>query len=340
MSRAARAARLVLAVPVLLGACGLASRARAVAPAPLVLDWQGPDDCQEAPRVTTEVQRLLGGESSASKLAARASVERTGRRWHLLLRMERAGHATVRELDAESCGAAADAAALILALTIDPSRALGDEGVADGGREPPTRPPPESGGGEGDAGVLVLPEGGTLSPSADSGGGGLGGFLIAVAATDTGTLPRTAFGVGGGLGFALAPFRVEATLAYWPAVSAEVATTPSRGGSFSMLVTELHGCALAEVSFLSFGGCGGLGFTSMKAEAFGVTTPISAGATWSSFVADALVVGRLSRLFSLRVNAGLTVPFARPTFEIAGLGLVHQPAAVALGLGGGVEAHF
>jgi hypothetical protein len=119
-----------------------------------------------------------------------------------------------------------------------------------------------------------------------------------------------------------------------------VATNPSRGGSFSMVVTEVHACALASASFLSFGGCAGFGFTSMQAEAFGVTTPISAGATWSSFVADALVLGRLSRLLSLRVSGGPVVPFSRPTFEIQGLGVVHQPAPVALELGAGLEAHF
>jgi hypothetical protein len=36
----------------------------------------------------------------------------------------------------------------------------------------------------------------------------------------------------------------------------------------------------------------------------------------------------------------MVVPFSRSPFEIEGLGVVHKPAAVALELAVGVEAHF
>jgi hypothetical protein len=310
-------------------------------PPPMAIDWRGPDECQEAPRLSSEVARLVGGGHGDSNLVARVNVGRSGRRWHLVLTMDRAGRTTVRELDAESCAAATDAAAVILALTIDPSRALGDDAadagvppapVADASASPPPAAPATP--------PVVEPIPPKEPAAAAARQENLPFVVMATAASDTGTLPHTGFGFGGGLGFAAKPLRLEATLAYWPTVSADVAGTPPRGGSFTMVVTELRGCALAEASFLSFGPCAGLGFTSMQAEAFGVTTPISAGATWSSFVADALALGRISRLFSLRLSVGLAVPFSRPTFEIQGLGVVHQPAAVALELGAGVEAHF
>jgi hypothetical protein len=78
----------------------------------------------------------------------------------------------------------------------------------------------------------------------------------------------------------------------------------------------------------------------MRGEAFGVTTPIGASSTWSSVVVDGMGLVPLSRRFSLRVTAGVAAPFARPTFEVEGIGVVHQPAAVALRLGAGAEAHF
>jgi hypothetical protein len=332
----------IIAVSVAFGACCVAARAQATPPPPVALDWQGPDECQEAPRVLSGVERLLGRDRGDSTLAARVSVKRAGQRWHLALTMQRAGRTTLRELDAESCTAAADAASVILALTIDPSSALGEDSV-DVGPTPPATPdaaatdaggraaPPGSGEEAGPAPEPPVSRGSALD---------LPLVVIASGASDTGTLPRTSFGFGGGLGFLAKPIRIEATLAYWPTVSAPLGATPARGGSFAMIVTELRACALADASFLSLGGCGGWAFTSMQAEAFGVTTPISAGATWSSFVADALVLGHLSRVFSVRLSVGLAAPFSRPTFEIEGLGVVYQPAPAALELGAGVEAQF
>jgi hypothetical protein len=77
----------------------------------------------------------------------------------------------------------------------------------------------------------------------------------------------------------------------------------------------------------------------MQAQTFNATTSVSASDSWSSFVADALVLGRVSRPVSLRASAGMAAPFSRPLFEVEGL-LVHQPATVSLELGVGVEAQF
>jgi hypothetical protein len=78
----------------------------------------------------------------------------------------------------------------------------------------------------------------------------------------------------------------------------------------------------------------------MQAEGFGVTTPITASAAWGSFLADALVRARISRYISPRFSVGVAVPLSRPTFEVEGLGVVHQPAAVALRIAAGMEVHF
>jgi len=331
-----------VAAPVLLGACCLSVRALATAPPPpVVLAWQGPDDCQQAPRLLAAVERVLGGQRAAASLVARVSVAKAGRRWHLVLGMDLAGNTAVRELDAESCAVVTDAAAVILALAIDELGHPADAGppmdasdasipTVDAQVAPHVPAPPST---------TDLPPVADTTDAGAAASSSLPLVLFATAASDTGALPRTAFGVGGGLGFIASPLRVEATLAFWPAVSAEVGAA-SRGGSFTMLVGELRGCALAEPGLLSLGACAGPGFTSMRAEAFGVTTPISTGAAWASLVADGVALARLSRRFSLRASAGVAVPFARPPFEIEGVGVVHRPSAVALDLGAGVEAHF
>jgi len=328
-----------VAVPVVAGAFCVAARALASGAPPVMLDWHGPDDCQEGPRLLAGVERILAGERGASSLVAHVSLEPLGSRWHLTLVMEHAGRTTTRALDAESCTTATDAAAVVLALTID---TLGHD-VEDAGSSPATGPDASSFLGDAASVASAV----DAQPSSDETRDASADrsslvplVVFAEAASDTGTLPRTGVGFAGGLGFVAKPLRVEAVLAYWPGVSTDIAGGSSRGGSFTMFAAELRGCALAEASVFSLGGCAGLGFTEMRAQAFGVTTPISAGATWAALAADGVALAHVTRRFALRLSGGTAVPFSRSAFEIEGLGVVHKPAPVALELAAGVEAHF
>jgi hypothetical protein len=334
-----------------------AGSARATDPAPLILDWQGPAECQAAPRVVAEVRRLLGREHAGSSLVVHARVERAGRRWHLALSSHHAGRATARALDAESCEAAADAAAVILALMIDPSRALSgpsdeeepareDErdaasSTVDAAAEDAPGPRRLSDGGDGDAARdLAIPGSRELEETDDAGDHPARLVLSAAAMMDTGTLPRTGFGFAGSLGLEAGLFLGEATFAYFPPVDSTVDLPAGRGGSFTMFAGSLRMCVLADAGALSFGPCAGGGLTWMHAEAFGVTTPIAADSSWGEVVANALLRSRISRYFSLRLTIGGAVPFSRPVFEVQGLGAVHQPAPIALQIGAGAEVHF
>ena len=40
-------------------------------PPPMAIDWRGPDECQEAPRLSSEVARLVGG-GTATRTSSRA----------------------------------------------------------------------------------------------------------------------------------------------------------------------------------------------------------------------------------------------------------------------------
>jgi hypothetical protein len=352
----ARVAAVALAALPCAIALGLgAGSAGATDPAPLVLDWQGPAECQAAPRVLAEVRRLLGREHAGSSLVVHAKVERAGKRWHLALASHHAGRATSRALDAESCDAAADAAAVILALMIDPSRALsgppGDEETA-GEAERDAGAPPFDAADEASLGPRAFDarvdaeDAAALVPrpreGEDSDAGDRSAQLLvsAAAATDTGTLPRTGFGFAAGIGLETGFFLAEASFAYFPAVDSTAEVPGARGGSFGMFTGTLRACALADAGAFSFGPCAGGGLTWMHAQAFGVTTPIGADSSWGAIVANGLLRARISRYFSLRLTIGGAVPFARPVFEVQGLGPVHQPAPIALQMGAGVEVHF
>src|SRR5258708_2813475 len=87
------------------------------------LTWDAPPDCPDAATVRHAVERLLAGESDTSvHVDARATVAR-GDRGSLRVKLVtvREGRIGERTFEATSCRSLADATALIVALTIDPT---------------------------------------------------------------------------------------------------------------------------------------------------------------------------------------------------------------------------
>jgi hypothetical protein len=110
---------------------------------PLTLDWAAPPGCSSREQILREVASMLVGTAAPVKaLAVRATAERmAGGRWSVSLIAEGQGEPGRRRFEAESCQAAADATALIVALLIDPSR-------APGALQAPGPGAPTAGGGE------------------------------------------------------------------------------------------------------------------------------------------------------------------------------------------------
>jgi len=146
-------ARGTTACAALVVALGGPALARAAAPAELTLTWQAPASCPAPTDVEAQFARLLGGAArtpSGKHIAAQAVVRAAAPdRWSLELATvldQAVGH---RSLAGDSCTSVASAAALILALMIDPAaaeRAMEPPAPARTPIEPaPTRrPPPEA----------------------------------------------------------------------------------------------------------------------------------------------------------------------------------------------------
>ena len=127
--------------PIFIALClPMAARAAEIAPPPgstsatteLALTWQAPAGCPPSTEVQAQFVRLLGGPGrapSAKHIAAAAMVRSTSStmdRWVLDLATVLDGAAGHRVLVGDSCASVASAAALILALMIDPSAAERD----------------------------------------------------------------------------------------------------------------------------------------------------------------------------------------------------------------------
>jgi len=104
-------------------------------PAPVTLEWSAPSGCSSQTHILEQVAAILGRSAvPRAALAVHAVAERgPGGKWTVNMIVDRPGESGRRHFEAESCEAAADATALIVALTIDPTRT----GLAN----PPARSP-------------------------------------------------------------------------------------------------------------------------------------------------------------------------------------------------------
>lgn len=108
----------------------------------LDLRWDAPDGCPDVDAVRAAVGRLVRrpDAASAERVVARGAVRPEASRFRLRLSTGEGDAAAERELTADGCQALADAAALILALMIDPG--AGPPAVPPPDEPPPREPPP------------------------------------------------------------------------------------------------------------------------------------------------------------------------------------------------------
>ena len=193
--------------------------------APLELTWTAPPECPRAADVEAEVARIVGRTSGPRKrVSARAAVERTPRGAYKVtietLADDAPGH---RAFEAESCRAAADASALILAITVNPEVSAPE----------PVLPPSTATATPTPTATATATA--TPTPTATATPTALPPFSRAFAlgaslAADTGTLPSLALGAELSVAYLPGDARIEVAGTYWAPQTA-TAPTPAREGA-------------------------------------------------------------------------------------------------------------
>lgn len=90
-------------------------------PAEIELDWLAPQQCPSAAEIQARYAALLDGPTGGrGTMLARARVSRDGETWTLRLETTFAGVEDERTLEAASCDALGDAAALVFAVVLQP----------------------------------------------------------------------------------------------------------------------------------------------------------------------------------------------------------------------------
>jgi hypothetical protein len=330
---------------------------------PLDLEWIAPSDCPTRDAVLDDVARILGPkktEAAAARVAAHAVLFRgEDARWHVVITVS-GGGAGERTLEASSCEEVANAAALVLALRVDPTsfapemplpsppaaiasaippaeapappfsevpptppaRAATEQPAPFSGAEsPPDRPPAPS------------------SPSRD-------GILIGTAvAGGVGALPSADLGVEVTATLKRGRLRLEPLLGTSLVQHADVAGFTSQGASLRLARGGLRGCYAAIDLRLTLSGCVTGEVDWFWADGYGATTPENANAGEVAFGAGALATWRLTRSVVLRAQLEGLVVVSPPTFVIddtAGnvTSQVYRPAALMGRAAMGAEVPF
>ncbi len=341
-------------------ALALASLTFAMVAAGLRLDWQAAGECPDAAAVRAKVEALVGAEALATTdLHVQARVEHKSD-YTLHLTLVRAESRDTRTLRDPQCGAVAEAAALVIAVAIDPAVL---------GRSPVTPPPevPEPTPAEP---VPVEPTPVEPTPSPPPPPTDDETALEAVPGAnkpiinDSATKPRLGLGLrlGGGVGFArVLPrahavfdlglglegrgWRAEVSGVFVAPVATTVASEPVIGGVFRVVAAEFRGCGVPRVRAvpLSFPVCAGLQVGAMHGRGTGEGLSVSqvARSVWLATRWGAALrwhprAGRVG----LWLGADLVVLGLRPNFVTAGGVQVHHAARVGGQAGLGLEVRL
>jgi hypothetical protein len=269
------------------------------------ITWTAPSECPTPADLSASVGQLLGRppalpEGRALEVKARAE-RKQARLW--LGSVETRYGSTVgnRAFEAESCRAAADATALIVALMIE-------------------APPPPT--------ITAAP-----TPASAPARSSLKFSVGPTTAIDVGTLPAPTAGAGVRASLALGRTSFDLAAVAWASTSATIAgSNPPVGGTFRFLSASLAVCPTLAAGRFQLGACGEAELARVQGRGSGVSVPYENAYAWMSIGAGALARLRVSRHLSIPFRLSALVPLAHPSFVLNGVveeqGKVYSPAPV------------
>jgi hypothetical protein len=293
------------------------------------LSWQAPPDCPGRDDVRHEIDELIAESSSAPRPApilAQASVVREGDGFALALSLRDIDASSSRHIGAPTCEELGHAAALVIAMAIDPTvferpaefRASASSGAAADGAHCVyhcrlSDLPPAAASRLASATKIVEP---LRSRTSETAVDRLRWQVGIGAVGNLGTLPK--FGWGSSLLGAIQGRRIRFDVSL-SALSSRTRsiTVPARGAEFDLYRITPRLCWLAASNAWSAGPCASFELGVISAEGFGVTMPHRDKSLWLASSFGALVGLRLATSSIVLLNADIGAPWKPYTFEVA-----------------------
>ncbi len=331
------------------GAClvdVLPARAQRAETAPPLLDltWSAPAECPDRAQVVAHVEALVGERRAGQHaLSARGRIiAGTSARYRLELLVDPSGSNAAtppRTMAGDDCAKLADAAALVLALDIDPDAGTPRDATSSAppaeqiDPEVPLLRTPER------APPLRLPRRPRASPTPVK--PRLEGFAGVRFLFDSGSLPRPTLGVAAATELVRGAFALDVQAAVYQSQFTITGPHHGVGGAYVSLATlGALACWGGVAGEVDWRGCAGGELGRDGTTGVSIAHPESSASLWSAL--SAMVLARVwpERTISPTVGLGATHPLSAPSITIQGFGTVFDPPAVVIRLFLGVEAHF
>ncbi|MCX4242003.1 hypothetical protein [Paraliomyxa miuraensis] len=296
------------------------------------MEWQAPEGCPEATAVERRVEDLLGRAPEANELRA-VGVVHAGPPWRLELTTSIGGRRQQRTLRGNDCRAVAEAAALILAVSVDP---IGVDGSLEAPDVPvlpipPVSPVSEAPGVDPGLAVTPLDEAALPSPRPPPrarprvhvrvGGGG-----------ELGAIPGGTGGVRGGLAVVGERMLLRLEGSYWIDRLAEVGDgTVRRGAVVGLGTVGLQGGVHLGGRRVRVPLVLGLEAGGLRASGVGLVDARRLTLPWFAAVIGTGVSWSITPRVALWATLEGVVPGARTKVRVGregGSTIVHEPAVL------------
>jgi hypothetical protein len=313
---------------------GLAGERDALAEADRALSfaWTAPDGCPSAAEVRAEIDKLLGDTAQAhvrERLTVEASVTHD-EKWTVAITTQSATSTGRRAIEAATCQALANAAALIVALAIDP------DAVAARAALPPRREQPAQA-----APVPVMTP--AQPPTAGVSKRRTFGVAGLVATGSLGVVPALDVALGAELGLVRGGWRLELRAAYGLRTvdSAPVSATRDAHGRFRFFAGNVVVCRTWAWQHVQLGPCTDLAIGAVHGQGIGADKDESATTLWLAWGAGLVAVAMPNHWLRIPLHLDVVAPLHRPTYAFGGL---ETPIFSTWRVGGrltaGVEVQF
>jgi hypothetical protein len=326
------------------------------APAGLELHWEAPPECPDRAQLLAAIDATLGevteGERPPLRVRGLVRAEPTT---GFVLRLELDdGHAGTRELRGASCKELTDAAALVIAMTIDPRLLETLQGPIE---VPEVEPPPERSPSDAaaetpsdrspsdaaietpldrspaDTAPAEPPARDTPRRSPDP----LRFLGRAQAGVGGGPLPGAAAVLGLAAGLGGRGWRAELSASYWTPRTRTSAANPAVGVRAQLWTLGVHGCGEPRWRTLSFPLCAGILAGAVHARGEGELVPRTIASRWVGVALEPGIVWWARPRVGLGLRAEGHAALARPALRSEPSGTVFKSASAGVTLRAGLE---
>lgn len=313
-----------------------------LADGPVALDWRAPDGCPDREAVLAELSELaeLDQLEVASRVRVTGVTRQVGPRFELDLRITTASMSLRRRLGADGCDTLAGAAALLIAIALDPLEVASQVGTVSATPQPrwPAADVPLAIVGPASPVASSVPSPVVRAVAPPGPRARTQGLLRLEGAIDAGATPGIAGDLGGAAGLLRGWLRLELHGLYTLARPLQLGG--AEVGTLARWAVGARVCARLVQGRLEIPLCGGLEGGQLLASGAGITVQRQrARPPWLGLLAGLGLIWSPHPRVGLGVRADLVLAPLRARFSV-GDQLVHTVEAAGVRVGLGVEVRL